>query len=60
MIILDEPLITLDDKTRETFFTILEERSDKLFLISSHQSLDVTRTRIDTTFKIQNQTLVAE
>jgi ABC-2 type transport system ATP-binding protein len=60
MIILDEPLITLDDVTRQQFFHIVGELKNKLFLLSSHQALENTEIKITTSFKIQNKTLVTE
>jgi ABC-2 type transport system ATP-binding protein len=59
MIILDEPLITLDEDTRKNFFRILQEQSHMLFLISSHQDLEENLSLVNGTFIIKNKTLVA-
>jgi len=60
MIILDEPLTTLDATTRKILFGIIEEKKDILFLLSSHHTLDTTPDHITATYKITNKSLVAE
>jgi ABC-2 type transport system ATP-binding protein len=60
MIILDEPLITLDERTRHTLFKLIAERNDTIFLISSHQAIDHLSLKIDNTYIIQNNTLYPE
>jgi ABC-2 type transport system ATP-binding protein len=60
MIILDEPLITLDEQTRLTLFQIIAEKNETIFMISSHQPVESQYLKIDSTFKIQQKTLVPE
>jgi len=60
MIILDEPLITLDEQTRLSLFQIIAEKSETIFMISSHQPVESQYLKIDSTFKIQQKTLVSE
>lgn len=60
MIILDEPLITLDDITRQSFLRIMDEKKGTLFLLSSHQAFEDNVRSITTAFKIENKTLIAE
>jgi len=60
LIILDEPLVTLDEVTRGQFYSLMKEKNDTIFLLSSHHeirtgSLDITSTHI-----IRNKTLVVE
>lgn len=59
MIVLDEPLITLDEATRKSLFQLIREKSGTLFLISSHQALEGAFPRAARHFKIQNKHLVA-
>ncbi|MDQ2656703.1 MAG: ATP-binding cassette domain-containing protein [Bacteroidota bacterium] len=60
MIILDEPLITLDQETRKSLFLLMQDKKDTLFFLSSHQSLLDEVPTLSATFKIQNKKLVAE
>jgi ABC-2 type transport system ATP-binding protein len=60
MIILDEPLITLDEQTRLRLFYLIREKEETIFLISSHQPVESQQIKIDATFKIHQKTLVAE
>lgn len=58
VIVLDEPLITLDEDSRESLLRVIDEKKETLFLVSSHQSLEGMFPRITRSFKIQNKTLV--
>jgi ABC-2 type transport system ATP-binding protein len=62
IIILDEPLITLDEQTRETLLSMIAEVDKSghvITLISSHQALDMPDLRIRKSFNIVNKSLVA-
>jgi ABC-2 type transport system ATP-binding protein len=62
VIILDEPLITLDESTRNTLLKMiadLNSAGDVITLLSSHQSLDMPDLHIRGSFGIVNKTLVA-
>src|SRR5918993_773295 len=58
LIILDEPLITLDEKTRNTLLALISQTavSGTMFLMSSHQLLDERAFEITSTYVIQNKT----
>ena len=60
MIILDEPLITLDEQTRLKLFQLISEKNETIFLISSHQPVESQYISVDSTFKIHQKTLVPE
>jgi ABC-2 type transport system ATP-binding protein len=63
ILILDEPLITLDDQTREILLTMIAEidsQNDVVTLLSSHQQLDLPSLQIKRTFRIVNKKLVVE
>jgi ABC-2 type transport system ATP-binding protein len=58
--ILDEPLITLDDQTRDILLGMISETDkagDVITLLSSHQSLDMPDLRIREKFRIVNTSL---
>ena len=58
VIILDEPLVTLDEAARNILLNHVKSLlREKLFLISSHQLLDDTDLLINKTYKIENRTL---
>jgi ABC-2 type transport system ATP-binding protein len=60
VIILDEPLITLDQHSQIVLVKLIEEKlatRETLFLVSSHQQFETTA--ISSAFQISNQTLVA-
>lgn len=62
VIILDEPLITLDEQTRNTLLQMIAEvdrTGNVITLLSSHQSLDLPDLRIRKSFSIVNKSLVA-
>lgn len=63
VIILDEPLITLDDTAREALFRMIREAVDQRgvsFLVSSHQLIEGSSVPITGTFRIENKTIVPE
>ena len=58
VIILDEPLVTLDEAARNILLNHVKSfLTEKLFLISSHQLLDDTDLVINKTYKIENRSL---
>lgn len=60
LIILDEPLITLDERARKTLFELIHEftaGNKSIVLISSHQSIDESLLPVNQTFTINNKTL---
>ncbi len=60
MIILDEPLITLDKQTREDLFALIRQKAETIFLLSSHQPIENNLLPINTTFIIHQKTLHVE
>lgn len=61
LIILDEPLITLDVQARNVLLQIMENyirEHEVTFLLSSHQALESTDLNVNETFVIENKTLV--
>ncbi len=61
LIILDEPLITLDVQARSVLLQIMENyirEHEVTFLLSSHQALESTDLTVKETFVIENKTLV--
>lgn len=60
MIVLDEPLITLDEATRKSLFRLIHEKSQTLFMLSSHQALGEDFPYVTGVFNIQNKGLVTE
>ena len=60
MIILDEPLITLDDTTRTRLFKLIREKREILFLLSSHQAIERGFLDVSSRFKIENKTIALE
>ena len=62
LIILDEPLITLDEQARIVLYHLVKEKLKQgniTFLMSSHQSISATDLEITQTLSIQNKKLVA-
>jgi ABC-2 type transport system ATP-binding protein len=60
LIILDEPLVTLDEGARETLMGIIHEKltdSEITFLLSSHQSMDSTSLPLRNVYHIHNKTI---
>jgi ABC-2 type transport system ATP-binding protein len=60
MIILDEPLITLDEQTRSRLLRIIREKKETIFLLSSHQLIETQLLNIDRSFVIHDKTLQPE
>jgi len=61
VIILDEPLITLDEGSRQTLFQLIRHKLETekiLFLLSSHQSILPADLEIVQTLTIENKKLV--
>jgi len=60
LVILDEPLITLDEQARLVLVRLIKNglSHNTIFLISSHQSIDEYNLSVDNTFVITNKTLV--
>ncbi len=61
VIILDEPLITLDEQARVELFTLINQtllRQPVIFLISSHQLIENASLLIKATYSIQNKEIV--
>jgi ABC-2 type transport system ATP-binding protein len=61
LIILDEPLITLDENARNILLTLMNERITKdevTFLVSSHQALESDLLLVRETYAIENKTLI--
>lgn len=62
VIILDEPLITLDEFARQTLLNMITEvdkTGNVITLLSSHQELDMPDLQIRKSFNIRNKSLVA-
>ena len=60
LIILDEPLVTLDELSRKILLGMIVEKSQDpsmTFLLSSHQSIDPALLLVNQTFCIRNKTL---
>jgi ABC-2 type transport system ATP-binding protein len=59
VIILDEPLITLDEPARNALTTLIEEhvRREVIFLISSHQVIESESLAVQSVYTIRNKTL---
>lgn len=63
LIILDEPLITLDVQARSVLLQIIENyirEHNVTFLLSSHQALESADLKVNETYAIENKTLVKE
>ncbi|NJM26643.1 MAG: ABC transporter ATP-binding protein [Bacteroidia bacterium] len=60
VVILDEPLITLDEAARKVLFAIVDERlreKPMIFLVSSHQPFEAGALRINHEYVVSNQTV---
>ena len=60
LIILDEPLVTLDDQARNILLSMILEKSQNptmTFLLSSHHSIDPGVLAVNQTYCIRNKTL---
>jgi ABC-2 type transport system ATP-binding protein len=61
VVILDEPLITLDENARTILLNHIKLLSfEKIFLLSSHQLLDDMEIPVNGIFRIQNQSLLVD
>lgn len=63
VIILDEPLITLDEETRQVLLRMIadiDKAGNVITLLSSHQSLELPDLKIRDKFRIVNKTLARE
>lgn len=60
VILLDEPLITLDEAARIQLASLVQDalRKDVLIFISSHQQLELTEYSITQSFMIEEKTLI--
>ena len=60
LILLDEPLITLDDQARENFHQLVKSklREDVVILMSSHQSVETSELPITGRFEIREKALI--
>jgi ABC-2 type transport system ATP-binding protein len=62
LIILDEPLITLDEYAQKTLVGLIDEyirEYEAIVLLSSHQFLENAKIHINQSFSIKNKTLTA-
>ncbi|MEI9920675.1 MAG: ABC transporter ATP-binding protein [Bacteroidota bacterium] len=60
VVILDEPLITLDEQARGVLLGMIRNLEDVVVLLSSHQSFDTSDLHIKEKFRIVNKTLSNE
>ncbi|NOT74024.1 MAG: ABC transporter ATP-binding protein [Cyclobacteriaceae bacterium] len=61
LIILDEPLVTLDEASRIILMNMVNEKlkdPSMIFLMSSHQSMDSAEFSVENVFRIQNKSIV--
>lgn len=61
VIILDEPLITIDREAREVLFHLIREYHEKgvTFLLSSHQLFEQEGLHVSASFRLKDKTLVS-
>lgn len=61
LIILDEPLITIDRDAREVLFGLIREyhRNGVTFLLSSHQLFEQEGLHVSQSFRLKDKTLIA-
>lgn len=61
VIILDEPLITIDREAREVLFGLVKEyyHNGVTFLLSSHQFFEQEGLHVSQSFRLKNKTLIA-
>ncbi len=60
LIMLDEPLITIDDRSVQIIYELVKEYAEKQgvsFLLSSHQDFRFEKLAIKNMYLIQNQTI---
>lgn len=62
LILLDEPLITLDQAATKTVIRLVDEYHKRgvSFLLSSHQDFNLSALAVDSVWQVTNQTLVSE
>ncbi len=63
LVILDEPLITIDTYTKEQLFRLIKESNISYsvsFLISSHQEAGLDELGIRNVYRVENQTMVQD
>jgi ABC-2 type transport system ATP-binding protein len=62
LIILDEPIITLDEHSRNVLYSAIEEYRSKgvSFMISSHQDLGTSTLAITSSYRIVNKELLRD
>jgi ABC-2 type transport system ATP-binding protein len=62
VVILDEPLITLDEEARSVLLKMIVElnKGDVITLLSSHQTLETSEIKIRNKFRIVNRNLINE
>ena len=60
LIILDEPLITLDEATRDQLYKLMTEKRETIFLLSSHHAIEKRFLEISRTYFIRDKTLIRE
>ena len=62
LIILDEPIITLDQASRQILYAIIHEHQSRgvSFLMSSHQAFENSSLTITSSFHIKNKTLIRD
>lgn len=60
LIILDEPLITIDREAREVLFELIKEyyHNGVTFLLSSHQLFEQEGLHVSQSFRLKNKTLI--
>lgn len=62
VIILDEPLITLDEHARQILLSLIKEYNESknvTFLLSSHQVLHYDGFQFQQIFQVENKTLIS-
>ena len=62
LILLDEPLITLDQTATKTVIRLVDEHHNRgvSFLLSSHQDFNLSALAVDSVWQVTNHTLVSE
>lgn len=61
LVVLDEPLITLDDRARTILFESIKNsiaNHNTIFLLSSHQKVDAASLSLNQTFTLRDKTIV--
>lgn len=60
LVILDEPLITLDEPTREHLYSLIREKRDAIFLLSSHDEIESRALPVRHRYFVRNATVTRE